>query len=55
LTKEKNEALSKISELEALNLEKYNRLAALEAKIKQVKEVYNAGSDKIWRVSRCSR
>jgi uncharacterized protein with ParB-like and HNH nuclease domain len=57
-SEEKNKALklkermnSKILELEALTLEKDNRLAVLEAEMKRVKEEYEAETDKIQRVS----
>jgi chaperonin cofactor prefoldin len=39
----------KISELEALNLEKDKRIATLEAEMKQLKEEYKAETDKIRR------
>ena len=40
---------SKISNLKALNMEKDNYLVALEAEMKQVKEEYEAETDKIRR------
>jgi hypothetical protein len=56
--KRKNEALklketmgNKISELKALNLEKDNRLAALKAEVKRLKQEYETEIDKIRRVS----
>lgn len=41
----------KFLELEALNLEKYKRLATLESEMKELKEEYEAEIDKIKRVS----
>lgn len=42
---------AKISELEALNLEKDERLVALEADMKQLKESNEAETDKIRRAA----
>lgn len=58
MTEEKSEALKfketmygKISELDALNLEKDKCPATLEAEMKQLKEKYEAETEKIRRTS----
>jgi hypothetical protein len=45
----------KVSELEALNLEKDKCLVTLEAEMKQLKEEYETETNKIRRVYRSSR
>lgn len=51
MTKEKNEALGKVLELEALNAEREKQLKLLEAKMKCVKDVHEAENIKIWQES----